>query len=368
MFNQVRASYGRTRLVFDENRDQQFLRPSRLANSLRPNERKFLLNAPLFVNDTTPGSNNVLYDRFFNFGVEDILGPVGQVSIAGFSTVGVDVFNFPQARVNNTYQLADNLTFRNGNHSFTFGVDFRRSELHTDLPRNARPLLVFNGAPAVERGPGGDIQFRGFLRGVDLAAASAPSGVLQVVQTRPESKIDLRYYQYNYFAQDDWRIRPNLSLSLGLRYEYNSPVTESQRRIESTFNSPALSLVPGLVKFLGGRERIYDPDRNNFGPRVGIAYSAHLFGARRTSVFRAGYGIFYDQALGAVVSQSRNVFPNFLTLNLAGGLPNLDEVGFNIADPTLPFFPCFEGGRNDNSTWNSEHPQPGHPALLPRGY
>ena len=170
IFNQVRASYGRTRLVFEENRDSTFLRPSRLANSLRPNERKFLLNAPLFVNDTIPSSTSVFYDSFFNFGTEDILGPVGQVEIAGFSPVGVDVFNFPQQRVNNTYQLADNLSFRTGNHSVTLGVDFRRTELHSDLPRNARPLLVFNGAPGAQT-VGGSVQLTGFVRPVDLAAA-----------------------------------------------------------------------------------------------------------------------------------------------------------------------------------------------------
>lgn len=341
VFNQVRASYGRTRLEFEEYRDRQFLRPSRLANSLRPNERRFLLNAPLFVNDTIPNSPAVLYDSFFNFGTEDILGPVGQVSIAGFNPVGVDVFNFPQQRVNNTYQLADNLTLRTGEHSFTFGVDFRRTELHSDLPRNARPLLVFNGTPRAQNTEAG-LQLNGFIRPVDLAAASAPSGVLQVVQASPESKIDLRYYQYNYFGQDDWRIRPNLSLSLGLRYEYNSPATEGRRRIENTFNSPSQALVPGLGNFLAGRTRIYDPDRKNFGPRLGIAYSTHLLGKQRLSVLRGGYGIFYDQAIGAVVSQSRNVFPNFLTLNLAGGLPNQNGVGFNITDPTRPFFPCVQ--------------------------
>ena len=195
-----------------------------------------------------PASTSVLYDSFFNFGTEDILGPVGQVEIAGFSPVGVDVFNFPQQRVNNTYQLADNLTFRTGNHSFTFGVDFRRTELHSDLPRNARPLLVFNGAPGAQR-VGGSVQLTGFVRPVDLAAASAPSGVLQVVQTSPDSRIDLRYYQYNYFGQDDWRVRPNVSLSLGLRYEYNSPVEETQRRIEKTFNDPSLEPGAGLAEF-----------------------------------------------------------------------------------------------------------------------
>jgi hypothetical protein len=328
------------RLLFEENRDTQSLRPSRLANSLRPNERQFLLNAPLFVNDTIPSSTAVLYDRFFNFETEDILGPVGQIAIAGFSPAGVDVFNFPQQRINNTYQLADNLTLRLSHHSFTFGVDFRRTELHSDLPRNARPLLVFNGTPGAERLPGGGAQLVGFLKPVDLTAASAPSGMLQVVQASPDSSVNLRYYQYNYFAQDDWRVRSNLTLSLGLRYEYNTPVSETQRRIERTFNDASLTLVPGLGNFLDGRETIYDPDRNNFAPRVAFAYSTDLLGGNRVSVFRGGYGIFYDQAIGAVVSQSRNVFPNFLTLNLAGGLANQNGVGFNITDPTLPFFPC----------------------------
>lgn len=340
LFNQIRASFGRTHLVFEEDRDTQFLKPSRLAGSLRPNERRFLLNAPILANDTIPTSPAVVYTDFFNFGTEDILGPVGQIQLAGFSPVGVDVFNFPQERVNNTYQLADNLSWRPGNHSLTFGIDLRRTELHSDLPRNARPLLTFNGAPGATPNQAGGFTLNGFVRPIDLAAASAPSGILQVLQTTPESRIDLRYYQYNFFAQDEWRVRPRLSLSFGLRYEYNTPVSETQRRIENTFNDPSLALVPGLVTFLDSRQSIYDPDRNNFAPRVGFAYARHFPGSRRIAVFRAGYGIFYDQAIGAVVSQSRNVYPRFLTLNLAGGLQSVNGVGFNISDPTLPVFPC----------------------------
>ena len=340
LFNQVRASYGRTRLVFDETGVQQFLRPSRLANTLGTADRRFLLNAPLFVNSTTPTSTSVIYASFFNFNTEDILGPMGQVSIAGFSPAGVDVFNFPQTRINNTYQLADNLTFRSGDHNFTFGLDLRRTDLQSDLPRNSRSMLVFNGTPGAQTLVNGNTQLTGFLLPVDLAAASAPSGIIQVVQNSPSSDIHLRYYQYNFFAQDDWRLSPNLTIAFGLRYEYNTPVKETQRRIENTFTDPSLALVPGLENFLDGRTAIFDPDRNNFAPRVGFAYSTHLFGANRTSVFRGGYGLFYDQAIGAVVSQSRNVFPSFLTTNLAGGIPNQNNVGFNITDPTRPFFPC----------------------------
>ncbi|HYY41399.1 MAG TPA: carboxypeptidase-like regulatory domain-containing protein, partial [Pyrinomonadaceae bacterium] len=346
IFNQVRASYGRTRLVFDEIRDTQFLIPSRFANSLAPGERQFLLNAPVFANDTLPTLSNVRYDSFFNFGVENLLGPIGQVVIVGYSPVGVDVFNFPQRRVNNTYQLADILTVRRRRHSLAFGVDERRTELNSDLPRNARPLLVFGGAPRLGTNANGNTEFRGFFNPVDLAAASAPSGVFQALTTGTGSAINLRYYQHNLFAQTDWRIRRNLSLALGLRYEYNTPPREANRRIEQTFNDPSLSFVPGLNNFVGGRAQIFDPDRNNFAPRLGLGYATHLLGAARTTVLRAGFGLFYDQPLGAVVSQSRNVFPNFLTLNLAGGIPVQQGVGFTISDPSFPFFTCTDAQGN----------------------
>jgi hypothetical protein len=97
------------------------------------------------------------------------------------------------------------------------------------------------------------------------------------------------------------------------------------RRIENTFDAGELSLLSGLREFIDGRERIFEPDRNNYAPRVNVAYAFNFFDRarlvaerNRPTVIRAGYGLFYDQILGAVVSQSRNVFPSFLTLNFAG--------------------------------------------------
>jgi hypothetical protein len=335
IFHQLRASYGRTRLAFDEVRDQSFL----TASSRFPNE-KFLLNAPHMANrtlpfldfsnpDNCPTSTGAIFNACIrpnpgpavfqqtNLTAEDLLGPVGQVKIAGYSPVGVDVFNFPQARVNNTYQLADELTVRRGAHTLAFGADTRRSELNSNLPRNSRPLITFQGAPDVRLNAQGALEFQGgFVRPTDLAAASAATGFFQTLTNGNDAVLNLRYYQLNFFAQDNWRVRQNLSLSFGLRYEYNTPVTENARRVERSFNDPALSLVPDLNAFIGGRTRAYEPDRNNFAPRVAIAYSPDK--ARRT-VIRAGYGLFYDQILGAVVSQSRNVFPRFLNVNTAGG-------------------------------------------------
>ena len=312
VFNQLRLSYGRTRLVFDEVRNP-FLLPSIQS----PNE-PFLLNAPRLVNNTLPpqpGVFNTTGPVIFNRSgtVEGTLGRIGQVNIAGFSPVGVDVFNFPQRRVNNTYQVADNMTWRKGRHQFAFGTDIRRTELNSDLPRNSRTLVTFNGAPVFDFNAG---EFTNtFVRPVDFAAAGAPSGVFLSV-AREDSAINLRYYQFNFFGQDEWRIRPNFSLSYGLRYEYNTPAREVNNRIESTFTDPLSNPnVAGLAGFIGGRRRIYEPDRNNFGPRIGFAYSPSLFGRDRSTIIRAGYGLYFDQILGAVVSQSRNVFPRFVTVN-----------------------------------------------------
>jgi hypothetical protein len=332
IFNQVRFSFGRTRLEFEEVRDRQFLIPSGSFPTT-----PFLLNAPLRFNVTQPaaaGSRNlgpVLYSSPISIAnipstltVEQELGAIGQVMIAGFSPLGVDVFNFPQTRINRTYQFADEVTWRHGNHSFGFGADVRRSELDSDLPRNSRPLVTFNSAPRL-------ILENGVLRlptlndpnpvvrAADLAAFGAANNFFLTLNTGGSSDgIRLRFYQFNFYGQDTWRVSPKLSLSFGLRHEYNSPVSEADSRIENTFNDPALAFAPGIRTFLDGRTRIYDPDKNNWAPRVALAYSPQPFGPHRLTVIRAGYGLFYDQVLGAVASQSRNVYPTFLTLNFGG--------------------------------------------------
>ena len=343
VFNQVRLSYGRTRLRFDEVRDPNFLIPSGAFPAV-----PFLLNAAELLNATTPivpgvpNTGPVTYVRQ-PITAEQELGPLGQVVVAGLSPLGVDVYNFPQQRINNTYQAADNLTWRTGNHSYTFGVDTRRTELNSDLPRVGRPLVTFNGAPRLVFENGAfrfpiSSDLNQFIRPEDLAAIGAASNFYLTLNTvGNDARIGLRFYQLNFFGQDDWRIRPGLSLSFGLRYEYNTPVKEVNQRIENTFNDPALNLAPGLRSFIEGRTNIYDPDYNNFAPRVGIAYSPNPFSKNRLTVIRGGYGIFYDQILGAVVSQSRNVFPTFVTLNF-GGLNSATNATFlNLFNPATTF-------------------------------
>jgi hypothetical protein len=337
VFNSLRLSYGRTRLNFQERRH-----PSLLASQASPGA-SFLLNAPLLTNNTLPndfGARNtgpVLFslggtveqgfsttiseqvggNSFFNG-----LGRIGQVQVAGFSSVGVDVFNFPQDRVDNTYQLADQVTWRIGKHNVSFGTDIRRTELNSDLPRNSRTLLTYNAGPFFEEQPNGDFILR-FINPTTLVAAGAPNGAFLSLTPPSGSTIGLRYYQYNFFGQDEFRILPNLSLSFGLRYEYNTPPREVNNRIESNFPLALPQFATGLGQFVDGRTGIFDPDRNNFAPRVSLAWSPKIF-PNHPTVIRGGYGLYYDQILGAVVSQSRNVFPGTVTVNTGGFGGGLD--------------------------------------------
>ncbi|MCP9493642.1 MAG: carboxypeptidase-like regulatory domain-containing protein [Pyrinomonadaceae bacterium MAG19_C2-C3] len=358
LFNQLRLSYGRTRLRFEEIRDTDFLLPSQLFP-----DTPFLLNAPLRFNATqpaAPGASNtgdvllrsrILFNNTVTSTVERELGAIGQINVAGFSPVGVDVFNFPQRRVNNTYQAADELAARLADHTLVFGADVRRTELNSDLPRNARPLITFNGAPRLifENGAlrlptaADGVQV---VRPEDLVAFGAASNSFLTLSTSGnDAGINLRFYQFNFYAQDAWRVRRNFSLSYGLRYEYNTPVREVNRRIENTFADPLLALAPGLRQFIENRTSIYEPDRNNFAPRLSFAYAPQLFGRNRVSVVRAGYGVFYDQILGAVVSQSRNVYPRFLTLNFGGIAASANPSALTLSNPSRQNFNLADGRR-----------------------
>ncbi len=327
--NEFRFSYGRTRLDFDEARDP-FLRPTGLRGF------PFLLNARKLANATLPGDAETIYlPRLSD--TESDTDAIGQVIVSGFSPIGVNVFNFPQSRVNNTFQIADAVVSNAGRHRLIGGADFRRIHLNSQVDRVFRPVAYFSGsvdvAPQTSR-----LSPDGFYQGADFLAAGAATGFLQTQSLVPDSTIGLRYWQANVFASDQIRLSPNFNLILGLRYELNSVPGETNRRIETTFTSSEVQRfieeekrlfgVSGFESYLGGRRRIFQRDLNNVSPHIAFAWDP--FGDGKTAA-RAGYGVYYDQIPGAVISQSRNVFPRFLTINFAGVSPDIEVIAFNPA-------------------------------------
>ena len=192
------------------------------------------------------------------------------ISVTGFSSLG-DEYNNPQHSASNILQLVDQASVNRRRHLFKFGVDIR------DLRQNAYR----------DEQARGFIDFLGLITGNPMAelllGAPTVTGVAHL-----DNPQHLRTHSDYFFAEDTFRMRPDLTLSLGVRYEYNAPPVDAQNRA-NVFDVATSSLVQ--VGTNGVPRGAYEPDRNNWAPRVGLAWSP----GNRGRVFRAGYGIYYDQ-------------------------------------------------------------------------
>jgi hypothetical protein len=224
------------------------------------------------------------------------------INVTGFSQVG-DNGSFPNLRHTNTYQIADTVTFIQGKNTFKVGVDLRKLQLNGHLDELVRGSLTFSGA----------------LSGASLGdlLLGYPSFGLQAVANNP---IRLRSMSSDAYIQDEWRVRPNIVLSLGGRYEFNSPATDP-RNAMSELNLQTGQLVQ--VGTNGVTNSGFNPDYKNFAPRVGVAWHA-----APNLVVRAGYGVFYDAGM-FIIGSSAYFNPPQFTLSVffpsAAGLLTLQN-------------------------------------------
>jgi outer membrane receptor protein involved in Fe transport len=220
--------------------------------------------------------------------------------------------------------------WNHGKHNWRFGGDYRRILQSFHSARNAAGTFTFTGfATALyvngqqQQGTGSD--FADFLLGLPQQS-SIQFGT---------NTYNFRANSYDLFAQDDWRIRANLSLNLGIRYEYNGPYAEAKNQIANLDVAPgftaAVPVEPGQTGPAFGvfPASLIQPDRNNFAPRLGLAWKP-----LKQTVVRAGYGINYNLAQYGAVIQNFAFQPPFAEtatntattanfLNLANAFPNL---------------------------------------------
>ncbi len=309
--NQLRFSYGRTALSFAE-----------------------IAGSPLVFQSRSTG-----VDRTGDGLPDGNTGPIGQFLLAPFSPLGIDTANFPQTRVNNTFQVADTGIITYGRSTLKFGADIRRVQFNNTLARNYRTQLAFTS------GFVSDSKGRiSFARGVDFAALGLPTNIFQALAVTPDSTLGLRFTELNFFVHEQLRLRSNLTLSLGLRYELNTVPTDVNGRLEkvfklkdsdlppfdpnSVFSQAFLTALNAQRNVFDGRDKIYQGDKNNFAPRISIAWDPRGNGQ---SSLKAGYGIFYNPILGTVVNQSRNGFPNFIPINFGASVLFSDILSANPA-------------------------------------
>ena len=115
--------------------------------------------------------------------------------------------------------------------------------------------------------------------------------------------VDQRHWATSFFVQDDWKVNPNLSVNLGLRYDFITPSMEAQNR-QANFDPATGKLVNAKDGSLADRGLV-DPDKNNFAPRVGVVYKLN-----DTTVIRTGYGLFYNtfDAIGSDPNSERELY------------------------------------------------------------
>jgi hypothetical protein len=207
-------------------------------------------------------------------------------------------------QVGNSFQWSDNFTKVSGNHTFKFGGDLRRQRFDQTLYFNVSgEYFYFGGGP---NDPGASNLFPNFLLGL-------PD---QYGQGSPQTE-NVRSTSTYVFAQDSWKIKPNLTLNYGLRWEFNTPIADIGHRVQtfrpgqSTQLFPCLDtgsndcasqfptglVVPGDTGVPNGLTQTYT---KAFAPRFGISWSPGKSG--KTSI-RAGWGLFYNPIEQLVLEQ-----------------------------------------------------------------
>ncbi len=251
--------------------------------------------------------------------------------------------------------VRDNVTWTRGNHTIKFGgeVSFEAKD------ENANNLtggnFTFNSTSTQGVSTSGVA-----LTQTGSAIASFLLGrSTQYLEDQFDVTVNLRFGRREFFAQDTWKIRPNLTFDYGVRYQYFTPVTD-ENNVLTSFD-PALynranvptcttaacaALVRGTgdelngIAIAGSTSRFGDSvlpkDKNNFSPRLGLAWSPDfksgffrsLFGENGKSVVRVGYGFYYDQVLVGIFEQNAFVNPPFNNRATYTG------AGVTLANPT----------------------------------
>jgi outer membrane receptor protein involved in Fe transport len=234
---------------------------------------------------------------------------LSMVSVTGYSKIG-DESNNPQHSASTIYQLTDNVAYTRGRHLLNLGVDLRRVQQNAYRDEMARGFISFLGMTGNALAE--------MLQGLPSLTGLA----------RLDNHQHLRTQSFYSFVQDNWRVRPDLTLSAGLRYEYNSPPVDAGDRA-NIYDPATQSLVrvgtAGLPR--GG----YAPDRNNWAPRIGFAWRP---GQRRT-VLRSGYGIYYDQS---ALASGEGLYFNAPYFDFKLYFP-LQQLPLSLSDPFPGNFP-----------------------------
>ncbi|MGF7179819.1 TonB-dependent receptor domain-containing protein [Tunturiibacter psychrotolerans] len=276
----------------------------------------------------------------------NVTGGLPSTTITGFTGFGRQSTN-PQFQNPALLDPKLNFTIVEGKHSLKFGYEFEKVWMAVSDNNPLFGSFTYGGGYSNNGGSTvSDTYWADFLFGTTSGYSAANYYVTH-----------LRQLFHNAYAQDDWKVLPNLTLNLGLRWEYGSPYYEQKNQISNfdPITQTVLTTTPGAsganiiaVSPSGGvyNKSLVDPDLNDFGPRVGFSYAADPktairggFGMSYVHYTRAGsgniLGINAPQALFVAVNQN-NLKPT--ATNLCVGTPTVASIGtcYVSADQGFP--------------------------------
>lgn len=293
-------------------------------------------------------SSNVVNEFAFNFSANEISSNlIGRGRKSDYPNAGNIVEYYPQNNANaiptfssrfttvgalqgysieyaNT-AFRDTLTWSRGNHIFKFGGEVTKEIKNENSGSDTAGTYAFS-----------TIQSRGYVGTTAITGTGDSFGAFLLGRANSYSesafdfRLNFRFGRREFFAQDTWKILPNLTFDYGVRYQYYLPPIDKNNQIASFDpslydRSKAVCLNAACTSFsisgtdisngfgiAGSTSRfgrsIVEGDKNNFSPRIGIAYDPFKNGK---TIIRAGYGFYYDQALIGIFEQAAQTAPAF---------------------------------------------------------
>src|SRR5580698_9082725 len=257
-------------------------------------------------------------------------GGLPRIGFGGYFFPGLGGFKWPKFQgPDDVIQFNDHISYLAGKHALKFGVEFHRNNVTNAAYGNSRGSITFLGGNTPDpNNPGG------FLNTTPLEDFFAGAPFKATVEVGNPT-LNLHNWAYGLFLQDDWRLARNLTLNLGVRYEYSSVLSEDHNHL-GNFDPNA-----GLVQVNTGTNQIsslYKPDHTNFSPHLGFAWDTN---GKGNTVVRGGLGLTYETVNWQSFVAFNNAFgpgsvPTGAIIDGSG-----DTAGGNITTGNITVFPNF---------------------------
>jgi hypothetical protein len=268
-------------------------------------------------------------------------GPPSLIFASGIASLSSGAFAFDRSQLS---AISFNSNWNRTRHSIAFGVDHKKQEFNLLSQQNARGAFTFTGAAT-----GND--FADFLLGIPTASSLALGNAD-------------KYYRQGLsdaFVTDDWRLKSGITLNLGVRWEYESPINELYGRQVNLDIAPNFASATPVISETAHHSLVY-PDRSGFEPRIALALRPRTSGSL---VVRAAYGVYRDTSVyRAIADQMAQQSPLSKSLSVQNTPENPLSLanGFNgspsITATTFAVDPHFRVGNAQNWQLSIQHDLP----------